>query len=735
MTHTDRSRAPEMRKNLYIKSSAEPDLPISRFKTKERPFKIRFQKKSISSHIRPFFPFRKPSPQQIEILVKRIWLISTTILIILIIELQSLQQLMPGFATLCFLFFIAGYFASTHAIPYFFESVLVLVLILPAILYGFYHVFYAPYFLPCGAALWGWILRRSFSRSWALPDSWKWPLIYWMLLLSLSWPLIFMRECDFAPLSTLKPPFPSANVLQIPLPVGLTVTLSMIATQLIGFGWLDLLYLEFQIKNFSYFKKKLLFPFYIGLLISYLIGYYQSFFDIRFWNRKRWIVRNIVGGGLLDPNFFGLTAVTLGFLIWIVPLPNKRVFRVLQFFLWALSWGAIMISGARLSLLMASILTIVLVFFLFTHHKEGNKRWFLLISVLLVVILASLIGYQHFHGIPRALERMIPSFKAILQGRLHQAAHLLLWDRFLFYKAAVQMLKYTHGLGVGPGSFHILAPDFGLYPNGQPLHVDNAQNWYLHQLTELGLFGLPGWLIWLFFFVRDVFFRRSHTRSLTIILLKTYLLLFGFFSLFIVHTQNMAILLLFWTVVYWLACEVRMASARTPEKSSGPTHLALENFWPLMGVLLFAFLIGLTLVSTTYLRPAERAAKRGWHYMYGFYGMEPHPVLKMFRWTRKRAAETLIVQSPSLTVDYFVAHPNIQHHPVRIQITLNHHRIIDTAIRDHQIHTRIIHLPPGTSSAILRVYVSRTWRPFEYGSKDTRELGVGIHLKGTLPLP
>src|SRR4030095_8347727 len=36
------------------------------------------------------------------------------------------------------------------------------------------------------------------AREWALPARWQWPLVTWAVIVSIAWPIVFLREADFA---------------------------------------------------------------------------------------------------------------------------------------------------------------------------------------------------------------------------------------------------------------------------------------------------------------------------------------------------------------------------------------------------------------------------------------------------------------------------------------------------------------------------------------------------------
>ncbi|PWT90483.1 MAG: hypothetical protein C5B54_07120, partial [Acidobacteria bacterium] len=56
---------------------------------------------------------------------------------------------------------------------------------------------------PITVALLALILSTIDFRSWRLPAGWKFPIVYWALVIALSWPIVLLRELDFRPYLTL----------------------------------------------------------------------------------------------------------------------------------------------------------------------------------------------------------------------------------------------------------------------------------------------------------------------------------------------------------------------------------------------------------------------------------------------------------------------------------------------------------------------------------------------------
>ena len=63
-----------------------------------------------------------------------------------------------------------------------------------------------------------------------------------------------------------------------------------------------------------------------------------------------------------------------------------------------------------------------------------------------------------------------------------------LWTRGGYGTAALLMIREHPLAGVGLSAYHVFVPDYRVFV-GQTLPFDNAQNWWRHQVAELGVFG------------------------------------------------------------------------------------------------------------------------------------------------------------------------------------------------------------------------------------------------------
>ena len=95
------------------------------------------------------------------------------------------------------------------------------------------------------------------------------------------------------------------------------------------------------------------------------------------------------------------------------------------------------------------------------------------IAVLAVMLL-------HGHGEPD------PARARYSAGRAGLAS---LWNRGGYGPIALRMTREFPLTGVGAGSYRILAPDYWRAMANDALPLDNAQNWWRHQIAELGVFG------------------------------------------------------------------------------------------------------------------------------------------------------------------------------------------------------------------------------------------------------
>ena len=594
---------------------------------------------------------------------------------------------------------------------------MVLLYVTPGLFYAAFRTAYFP-FLPWLAGALGGLLGSTDVRRWHLPAVWKMPLVLWALTLALTGPVVALRELDFAPDLTLGLRLAS-NGVRTPHTVAVELALFFPLLYIVGFLGIDGLWAHFRDRPEAVFRRWCLLPLGVSFLLTVLITAVQSFVDIRFLNRPRWIGLRTASGGLLDPNPLGLLAALAGpaMLAAVGPVRSWTARLGILAGLGAAVFG-VLASGSRNALLLGLA---ALGWTTWVGSRPVRRAW-VRWTGMGVVVTAGFVGLltvaRFFSDTPLGqILVQFPVDQALSDPSGFLRAQVA--DRLPFYRVAGTMLREVPLTGVGSGMYYVLVSDYGLRYLGDPLHFDNAQNWYLHQLAELGILGSLGWIVWVVVLVRTVLLRPGRPGAqFPVGVLKGLLVLFGLSSLVGAHAQDGAVLMTFWVLTFW--------AARLVEFPSGPDPASSCKAW--------AAVVGLALLSAgsqAYvgmhrLRPPLRAAAVGWGYTYGFYGPEQHPVVGSFRWTRKRAVTVLPVREPRLRLRMFVHHPDVAQRPVRVTVWVDDRRVLDVAFRDRQVHTWDIPLPTDRPRVALTVRVSRTWRPADYGASDRRELGVGL---------
>jgi hypothetical protein len=304
----------------------------------------------------------------------------------------------------------------------------------------------------------------------------------------------------------------------------------------------------------------------------------------------------------------------------------------------------------------------------------------------------------------------------------------LLWERFGYGPAAIEMIKEHPIDGVGVGVFHALSTDFGKVAGYTIPQPDNAQNWWRHQLAELGLAGSIPLLVWCWICGALMFSRHRAGDRLSIGLLRGILIGFAIASMFGMPAQSIAIVLTFWSFAFWLWLE------RTPESET-----TVQFQWPRNAVIAAAVLIAVHAGITTVdafgdLRPHNRAQRWDWYYRYGFFtndrdgtDLEPDPGGNPIgrRWTMKDSLAVIRVKGTVLKFVAWIDHPDADAKPVHARVWADSKLVFEGDLRRAPL---MLDIPatPGKTHMVIETAIDRTWRPSDTGSRDRRELGLSI---------
>jgi hypothetical protein len=283
--------------------------------------------------------------------------------------------------------------------------------------------------------------------------------------------------------------------------------------------------------------------------------------------------------------------------------------------------------------------------------------------------------------------------------------------------------------GVGVGSYRVLAPDYYRAMANDALPLDNAQNWWRHQIAELGVFG--GALVIAFSVLvawRVLAGREAGNEVAAASTVRGLLLGLGVVSFFGMPTQNPLVLYWFFALVAWFAVLVPDPAGR-PSTSLGagerrPAEMRIA--WMVAAGLAVAYTAGHLMLAAGSLNVVQRAQRAHRDYVIGAYAPEPLPTSNEFRWTSGEARFIWAVKSRYMAVRFWAHHPDIAARPVHVTLTSRCGVLFDEDLTSPESMSVGITLPEGRRTLEASVHVSRTWKPSDAGDADERELGVGI---------
>jgi hypothetical protein len=308
-----------------------------------------------------------------------------------------------------------------------------------------------------------------------------------------------------------------------------------------------------------------------------------------------------------------------------------------------------------------------------------------------------------------------------------ESVNELLWERFGYGPAAIEMVKQHPIDGVGVGMFHTLVHDFALelgYTGEDQIPADNAQNWWRHNLADLGVAGSLPLLWWSVLLGYLMFSSPPRGDRLSFGLLRGIVCGFGVASFFGVPGQSMAVVITFWTFVFWMLIE----------KADAPPGPSPLSSWSRGATVAALTLIGVHAAVTAVdargdLWPRNRSVRFGWFYNYGMSQLEPdpggNPVQR--RWTTSpRSLAMVPVNGKVLKFVAWVDHPDGDERPVKTKVWADGRLVFDGEIRRSGPLFMDIPATPGRTHMVLETEIDRLWAPRDFGGRDRRALGLSI---------
>lgn len=565
---------------------------------------------------------------------------------------------------------------------------------------------------------------------WSLPRRWQWPLVTWTLIVAVSWPIVFLREIDFAPWILHLARVSNTSAGFSPESIAQNISYFVLLHNA-GVLFVDALYRWF-VDQRGAFQRQVLVPMAFAATIAAAVAFYQGFVDLSFLNQKFWTYMIRAAGTLGDPNKLGAVSAfwTVGGVVLARRLTNRWT-PIVTIASLTLGVATAWLSGSRTGLAAVLVgLTVAAV--TVVHQWRSNRQaatvnikraaTFGAVGLAIVVAMIAVLQNSSTHTIvQRGTLGYLPFFG---DRGIAASANELLWDRNGYGPAAMEMLREQPLQGVGPGMFHSLVIDYGKI-HGKFLPTDNAQAWWKHTLAELGIIGFIPVLWWLWVFGGLMWSRAGTGDRLSIGMLRGILLGFFVASMFGVPSQSIAITMTFWVFAFWLWLE------------AGLPHDASIN-WSRTATIATVLMVIVHAGATTVdafgnLRPLERAKRWDWYYRYGWVQPDDverdpggNPVGR--RWTMKKSLSLIPVKGRALHFVAWVDHPDSDKKPVHTRVWADGVLVYEGDL--HRGTPLMLDIPPqpGAKYLVLETEIDRLFRPSDFNpiSRDRRELGLSV---------
>ena len=402
------------------------------------------------------------------------------------------------------------------------------------------------------AGLLGAMLPRLRRDRWALPRWWALLLGTWAMTVAIGWPVMIVREAGLR-LGTLRDVGALDTWAMLTTPQVESWILYVAITQLIGVLWLDWLFATENPADHAAPIAEPVLGLLAGATIASLVATYQGTVNIGFLSGGVWPDLRRAAGTMLDANAYGTIAAFAGPLAFVsIPalrLPHVRTWQAVAL---GINWAGAWMSGSRTAFVCGAFGTVLLAYeFLRSSRRTTEERGetsSLLAGVAAVVLIlatgASAIG---------PMRRMAAGADVPFAD---------LWSRGGYGTVATLMLRDYPWTGVGIGSFNWMASDYWRMLAHDRLPFDNAQNWWRHQLVELGMVGGLSVIAWSLLIAWSVLTRRAPAEHrVEAAALRGLLIGIGIASMFGVPTQNPIVLLFFFYVI------ARFTSVTNPRTS------------------------------------------------------------------------------------------------------------------------------------------------------------------------
>ena len=577
------------------------------------------------------------------------------------------------------------------------------------------------------------MLARSDLR-WRIPPPWRFALIGWALVLAVSWPLVVLRELDFS--LALLDDYGWLNPgARMPPPIVALWIVHVGVVQLVGILWFDWLCGAYTSDRRQRFERQILLPMGGAVLVACLVGWYQGLVDVHWVSGGLWPGLGRATGTLGDANVFGMVAALWAPLflaggVAVVPRLGTRTAMWLGGIGLLIASGGVWMSGSRTAFLALAVGVTLSVAPVCRRLASRDTRPLPLVlgaAALLVSAAFAALVFVSSTGPGERIREMLPP--PSVEGA--QGLARTLWNRGWYGPAARLMIRDHPFVGVGVGAFHPLVGQYARLA-GNDVAFDNAQNWYRHQLAELGLVGSVPWILWVIFFAGFLLRTRGEgAQRFLAAVAKGALVALGIASLLGVPAQSPAVTLTFWTFAFWY---IQLVDGPRPHAVTTGPAASRWLAWTVVLVMVAVHAAGSYQAARGDLRVPYRSTSWQWPYAYGIENAGDVGIADDHRRTGKRAVFNLAYPRGRgrgrlrVKLSAWLEHPDASSRPVKAKIwTYGRELVLDASRWDGSRITRYVDTAFDEHLAVVvETWVERTWRSPESERTEIDNRGMTL---------